>query len=53
MPRPSRRPLASASGLGRFGEPEEVAGAVLFLCTGASSFVVGADLVVDGGYLQS
>ena len=35
--------------LKRPGEPEEVAKALLFLVSDASSFVVGEDLLVDGG----
>jgi NAD(P)-dependent dehydrogenase (short-subunit alcohol dehydrogenase family) len=36
--------------LGRAGDPEEVAAAVVFLCSSAASFVTGADLAVDGGF---
>jgi len=36
--------------LGRVGEPEEVAEAVLFLCSDHASFITGTDLAVDGGY---
>lgn len=36
--------------LGRIGEPEEVAEAVLFLCSDHASFMTGSDLAVDGGY---
>lgn len=36
--------------IGRFALPREVAGAALFLASGASDMVNGADLVVDGGY---
>jgi NAD(P)-dependent dehydrogenase (short-subunit alcohol dehydrogenase family) len=35
--------------LPRFGEAEEVAHAVLFLCSPAASFITGTDLAVDGG----
>lgn len=36
----------------RIGEPEEVAGAVAFLCLPASSYVTGECIAVDGGFLR-
>ncbi|HAN08889.1 MAG TPA: hypothetical protein DCP89_10350 [Acidimicrobiaceae bacterium] len=35
--------------LGRFGEPEEVAAVIAFLCSSDSSFITGAAIPVDGG----
>ncbi|CAG2103742.1 unnamed protein product, partial [Medioppia subpectinata] len=39
--------------LGRVGEPEEVAAAVVYLCSPAAAFITGAILTVDGGYTRA
>lgn len=41
---------ASAAAIPRLGRPDEVAAAVLWLCSSASSYVTGVALPVDGGY---
>jgi Tropinone reductase 1 len=38
--------------MGRIGEPEEVAGAVAFLCMPASSYITASVIAVDGGFLH-
>ncbi|WP_114749634.1 SDR family oxidoreductase [Pleomorphovibrio marinus] len=43
--------FVSMKPIGRLGEPEEVAEAVLWLCSEGSSFVTGHSLTVDGGWV--
>lgn len=42
--------VLSRTPAGRWGEPDDLAGAAVFLCSSASDFVTGASLAVDGGY---
>ena len=43
--------VEQANAIGRIGRPEEVAAAVVYLASDASSYVTGTTIVVDGGYL--
>ena len=44
--------MAQSVGLKRFGQADEIARAALFLASEDSSFVVGAELFVDGGLAE-
>ncbi len=45
-----RQSMIAGHPIGRLGKPEEVADAVLWLCSPESSFMVGHSLMLDGGY---
>ena len=45
--------IAGRTALGRWGQPEEVAGTVAFLAMPASAYVTGTVFAVDGGFLAS
>ena len=47
----AQRAAAAAMPLGRVGSPEEVAEAVVWLCSPAAAFITGATLLIDGGKL--
>jgi NAD(P)-dependent dehydrogenase (short-subunit alcohol dehydrogenase family) len=43
------REMRNRTLLGRFGQPEDIATAALFLVSDESAYITGVDLVVDGG----
>jgi NAD(P)-dependent dehydrogenase (short-subunit alcohol dehydrogenase family) len=47
-----KKAFAAMVPLGRFGQPEEIAGPALFLASDDSTFVTGIELAVDGGLAQ-
>jgi 3-oxoacyl-[acyl-carrier protein] reductase len=49
LPEEATAAMLQATPLGRLGEPEDVAGAVRFLCSDAAAFITGEVLLVDGG----
>ena len=49
LPEEVRGMLLANTPLGRLGDPDDVAGAVRFLCSDEASFITGAVLLVDGG----
>jgi NAD(P)-dependent dehydrogenase (short-subunit alcohol dehydrogenase family) len=44
-------PILARTPLGRWGTPDDVANATVFLCTDAAAFVTGIVLPIDGGYM--
>ena len=48
-PEEARAVMLTNTPLGKLGDPEDVAGAVRFLCSDEASFITGEVLVVDGG----
>ena len=50
LPEELKQAMLANTPLGRFGDPEDVAGAVRFLCSDAAAFVNGTSLVLDGGW---
>jgi len=49
IPEEAKTKMLDLTPLGRFGDPEDVAGAVRFLCSDEASFITGEVLLVDGG----
>jgi 3-oxoacyl-[acyl-carrier protein] reductase len=49
LPEEATTVMLSNTPLARLGEPEDIAGAVRFLCSDAASFITGEVLLVDGG----
>lgn len=48
---PCNQALVDQTSLGRMADPREVSYCVLFFASDESSFVTGAELLVDGGYI--
>ena len=49
LPEEAQQAMLTNTPLGRLGEPEDIAGAVRFLCSDEASFITGGVLLVDGG----
>ncbi len=50
IPTPLLEDIQSKHPIGRLGKPEEIADAVVWLCSDKASFVTGHNMVIDGGY---
>src|SRR4249919_419339 len=44
--------LSKTQPIGRMGQPEEIAGLALYLCSDEASFITGCDYPIDGGFIK-
>jgi 2-keto-3-deoxy-L-fuconate dehydrogenase len=44
--------LSKTQPIGRMGQPEEVAGLILYLCSDEAAFITGSDYPIDGGFIK-
>ncbi|MDX1928663.1 MAG: 3-oxoacyl-ACP reductase FabG [Pirellulaceae bacterium] len=51
IPEASRQQMLTQIPLGRFGTPDDIAGAILFLCSPLADYITGQTLHVNGGWL--
>lgn len=49
----AEKAFADMEPIGRFGQPEEVAESIVWLCSSAASFVTGTAIAVDGGWIAA
>jgi NAD(P)-dependent dehydrogenase (short-subunit alcohol dehydrogenase family) len=49
-PAKARREMEATQAVGRMAQPEEIAGAALYLASDESAFVTGTDFIIDGGW---
>ncbi len=52
VPAEAKEFLAVGTAMQRLGDPDEIAKTVLFLASDAASFIIGTEIIVDGGYLN-
>lgn len=44
--------LSKTQPIGRMGQPEEIAGLILYLCSDEAAFITGSDYPIDGGFIK-